>query len=164
MKKEMGRMSSKAKKTKKVTVKKKKHTNPVSEAKIKQKNKKKKYEMWLTYDSNKKRMRFPVMPDKISISYPDLNEKEQVYGIGDVTIKEKPGAMTIKFSSSFPAESYQGSIKNPKKPKEYIDFLKKCMKLNTPCRFILTGSPCKMNRLVTISFNITEQGGDVGTV
>lgn len=151
-------------KKKKVTVKKKKSINPVSKAKLKEKNKERKYQIWLTYDSNKKRMKFPVMPEKVSISYPDENGKEEVCGIGSITIKEKRGQFQIKFSSSFPETEYQGSIKNIKRPRDYVDFLKKCMKLDGPCRMIITGSPMRMNKLVTISFEIEERGGDIGTI
>ena len=136
----------------------------ITQKKIDAKNKKHKYEIWITYDSNKEAIQIPVMPEKVTISYPENNGKEEVCGIGDITIKEKRGRFQLKFSSSFPDTQYQGSIKNPLKPKKYVDFLKKCMKLDGPCRMILTGSPLRMNSLVTISFEVEEQGGDVGTV
>ena len=45
-----------------------------------------KYEIWITYDSNKKRMQFPVLPEKIQISYPDENDKTKFTTIeGTVT-------------------------------------------------------------------------------
>lgn len=123
-----------------------------------------KYEIWITYNSNKKRMRFPVLPDKIQVSYPDENDKVYVYGVGDVTIKKHPGAFVLKWSGFFPAHKCQGCISNPKLPDEYVDFLKKVMSLETPAKIVFTGSPIGVNSPCTIKFDADEQGGDVGTV
>lgn len=122
------------------------------------------YEIWITYNSNKKRMQFPVLPDKIQISYPDENDKTYVYGVGGVTIKKHPGAFVMKWSGFFPAHKCQGCISNPKTPDTYVEFLQKVMELETPAKIVFTGSPIGVNSACTIKFDIDEQGGDVGTV
>lgn len=123
-----------------------------------------KYEIWITYDSNKKRMQFPVLPEKIQISYPDENDKTYVYGVGEVTIKKHPGAFVMKWSGFFPAHSCQGCISNPKAPDEYVEFLQDVMELENPAKIVFTGSPIGVNSPCTIKFDVDEQGGDVGTV
>ncbi len=122
------------------------------------------YEIWLTYDSNKKRLQIPVLPEKIEISYPDKNDTVYVYGVGDVTIKKHPGAFVMKWSSFFPAVKCQGCISNPKKPKECVDFLKKVMKIEKPARIVYTGGACRLSSLCTIKFDASEEGGDKGTI
>lgn len=131
---------------------------------IKKDNKARKYEMWITYNSNKKRLQFPVLPEKIEISYPSRNDTVYVYGVGEVTVKKHPGAFVIKFSSFFPAKPCQGSIRKPKAPKKCKEFLEKIMEIDKPAKFIFTGSPCRINTLCTIDFNVSEQGGDIGTI
>ncbi len=122
------------------------------------------YEMWITYNSNKKRLQIPVLPETIHISYPQKNDTVYVYGVGDVTIKKHPGAFVVKFSSFFPECRCQGSIENLKPPKECKEFLEKVMKIKTPAKFIFTGSPCRISIPCTINFEISEQAGDTGTI
>lgn len=121
-------------------------------------------EMWLTYNSNKKKLRFPVLPEKIDISYGSADDSTYVHGKGEVSLSKKPSAIQVKFDSFFPAKPCQGSVKKPAKPKKAVEFLKAVQKLDGCARFIYTGGakPIAMN--CRISFQITEQGGDVGTI
>ena len=100
MRKELGPMSSKKKKKKvsKAAKSAKKWKNRVSAN-----NKSGTYEIWLTYNSNKKRLQIPVLPEKIEISYPEKNDTVYVYGVGEVTIKKHPGAFVMKWSGFFTA-------------------------------------------------------------
>ncbi len=127
-------------------------------------NKSGKYEIWLTYDSNKKRLQIPVLPEKIEISYPEKNDTVYVYGVGEVTIKKHPGAFVMKWSGFFPATECQGCISNPKKPKECLDFLKKVMKIEKPAKIVYTGGACRLSSQCTISFEASEEGGDLGII
>ena len=131
---------------------------------IKNNNKGGKYEIWITYNSNKKRLQIPMLPEKIEISYPDKNDTVYVYGVGEVTVKKHPGAFVMKWSSFFPAEKCQGSISNPKKPKECVDFMKKVMEIEKPAKIVYTGGSCRLSSQCTIKFDTSEEGGDLGTV
>lgn len=131
---------------------------------IKNNNKGGKYEIWITYDSNKKRLQIPVLPENIEISYPEKNDTVYVYGVGEVTIKKHPGAFVMKWSGFFPAVKCQGCISNPKKPKECVDFLKKVMKISKPAKIVYTGGACRLSSQCTIKFDASEEGGDLGTV
>ncbi len=121
-------------------------------------------EMWITYDSNKKKLRIPVLPEKIEESYGSEDDSVYIHGKGEVSIAKKPSARQISFESFFPAQKCQGSVDKPKKPKEAVEFLKACQELDGCCRFIYTGgaNPIAMN--CRISFSTKEQGGDVGTI
>lgn len=127
-------------------------------------NKSGKYEIWITYNSNKKRLQIPVLPEKIEISYPSKNDSVYIYGIGEVTIKKHPGAFVMKWNSFFPDKKCQGCIKNPKEPKSCVDFLKKVMDLETPAKIIFTGGPLRISKMCTIQFDCDEKAGDTGTV
>lgn len=131
---------------------------------IKKNNKNGTYELWITYNSNKKRMQIPVLPEKIEISYPDKNDTVYVYGVGDVTIKKNSGAFVMKWSSFFPKTKCQGSINKPKSPKAYIDFLKAVMEIDNAAKIVFTGGPMRISSLCTIKFDCDEVGGDIGTV
>lgn len=127
-------------------------------------NKSNVYEIWLTYNSNKKRLQIPVLPEKIEISYPSKNDTVYVYGVGEVTIKKHPGAFVMKWSSFFPATKCQGCIDNPKKPKECLDFMKKVMEIEKPAKIVYTGGACQLSSQCTIKFEVSEVGGDIGTI
>jgi hypothetical protein len=122
------------------------------------------YQIWLTYNSNKKRLQLPVLPEKVEISYPDKDDKAYVYGVGEVIIAKHPGAAQIKFSSIFPDGPCQGSISNPKDPKEAREFMENMMNRTTPGKFIITAGPCSVNIACRIKFECNEIGGDVGTL
>ena len=121
-------------------------------------------EMWLTYDSNRKKLRFPVLPESIDITYGSADDSVYIHGKGEVSMSKKPQATQIKIESFFPAKACQGSVKNPVKPDKAVEFLKAVQKLEGCARFIYTGGahPIAMN--CRISFAIKEQGGDVGTI
>jgi hypothetical protein len=122
------------------------------------------YQIWLTYNSNKKRLQIPVLPEKVEISYPDKDDSTYVYGVGEVIIAKHPGAVQIKFSSIFPDGPCQGSISNPKDPKEAREFMENMMNRTAPGKFIITAGPCSVNIACRISFECYEIGGDVGTL
>lgn len=121
-------------------------------------------EMWITYDGSKKKLRIPVLPDKVEISYPEKNDKVYVYGVGEITIKKNPGAFAMKFSSFFPAHKCQGSISNPSKPSKCADFMIAVMNLPTCARFIYKNGAHSYNFNCTIKYDEYEQGGDPGTI
>lgn len=131
---------------------------------VKSKNNSDKYEMWLTYDSDKHRIRFPVLPEKVEYTYKDKNDSVFVADLGEVLIKRPPGSFSIKFSSHFPAVAHQGSISNPKDPDEYVDFMLTVMEIKKPAKYIFTGGAYPVSTQCHISFQMYEQGGDVGTI
>lgn len=109
--------------------------------------------------------RFPVLPEKISVSYGSKNDNIRVCGIGEVTIIQDSDAATIQFESFFPKTYFSGcNYRNIPNPKEAVETILEMMCNKTPVRFTKTGKP-KISMYMTIeSFNHYEIGGDVGTI
>ena len=121
-------------------------------------------EMWLTYDSNQKKLRFPVLPEKIDIAYGSKDDSVYIQDKGEVVLSMKPAATQIKFSSYFPAKACQGSVEKPIKPKKALAFLKAVQKLDGCARFVYTGGAIPIAMNCRIAFTAKEEGGDVGTI
>lgn len=121
-------------------------------------------QMFLSYDSNNKKLQIPVLPEKVSVSYSNKDDSVYVYGVGDVTIKKHPGAVTVKFDSFFPKTECQGSVASPTSPKECAEFMKKVMELDGCAKFTYTGGAHPISMYCTVSYEEYEQGGDPGTI
>ena len=111
------------------------------------------------------KFRFPVLPEKIGVSYGSNNEKMRVCGVGEVTVIQDSDAATITFSSLFPKHYFSGcdykNIPNPQSAVNKVIALKNSKK---PIRFIITGG-MKVSMYVTIEkFDTEEQGGDLKTI
>ena len=65
-----------------------------------------KYEMWLTYNAEKNKIKFPVLPDKITIKNGGQNTSVNIVGLGEITIRRDRKAFTYSFSSFLPAKSF----------------------------------------------------------
>lgn len=121
-----------------------------------------KYQMYLRRGGT---FRFPVLPEKVSISYGSNNDKLLVCGIGEVTIIQDSEAAIIKFSSFFPPDYFSGcnykDIPNPKKARNRILSM---MDNGKPARFTITGGLGVSMYCTIESFDTYEQGGDPGTI
>lgn len=127
-----------------------------------------KYQMWLNYDNDRKKFRFPVLPDEITVTIKSKTTSINIDQIGEIFHKGKRDAMTISFSSFFPAK-YDQSCSVAEK-----DFLNaaKCghwiravINAANPAHFVFTGSPASLNMDAIITNYVqTEQGGDPGTI
>lgn len=122
------------------------------------------YQMWLTHNGEREKLRFPVLPDIIKVGNGSMNKSVDVAGLGEIVIKQDRPALTIEFSCFFPAGSFPGiqvsSITPPKTLKQKVEKWKNSYK---PAHFILTGTD--FNMFCTIeNFPCIEKGGDVGTI
>lgn len=145
-----------------------------------------KYEMWLTYNAEKNKIKFPVLPDKITIKNGGQNTSVNIVGLGEITIRRDRKAFTYSFSSFLPKESFPGintsrvvttkkvqtkkkkktkektEINDTPKPRTIIKKINSWKEKNQPVHFIITGG--FVDCYCTIeNFNYEEVGGDVGT-
>lgn len=121
------------------------------------------YEMWLTYNAEKNKIKFPVLPEKITIKNGGQNMSVNIVGLGEITIRRERKALVYSFSSFFPAQMFPGiQVEKITSPQKLVEKISKWKEKKKPVHFIITGG--LVNCYCTIEdFNYEEAGGDVGT-
>lgn len=142
------------------------------------------YEMWLTYNAEKNKIKFPVLPEKISVKNGGQNTSVNIAGLGEITIKRERKAFTYSFSAFLPAKSFPGmstgrlvttkkvktkkktkektEINDAPKPRTIIKKINSWKEKKQPVHFIITGGLADCYCTIE-NFNYEESGGDVGT-
>ena len=122
------------------------------------------YQMWMTYNAGAERLRFPVLPERITVRYGANNRSVTVQGLGELIIKQDPGAVAVSFASFFPAAPFpgiqHGFLRTPVDLKKQIIRWKNSDK---PVQFMITNTDINMYFAIR-NFICHEQGGDVGTL
>ena len=123
-----------------------------------------KYQIWLTFNGETEKFRFPVLPEVLSIKNGSGNKSVDIQGLGEVTIKQDPKAVVISWSGFFPSVKFPGIEYEPlPNPSESVGKLIAWKNSDIPVHLIITGT--KLSMFCTIEdFSVSEQGGDVGTV
>jgi len=116
----------------------------------------------MSNDTGKDKFRFPVLPEKITITSDGNNESVTVSGLGEVTIIQDPTAKTFEWSCHFPAVHHQGSISKPMTPQEYVDKIEAWKATKKPVKFTVTDPKISLYCSIE-SWNYYEKGGDPGT-
>ena len=121
------------------------------------------YEMWITFDAEKSKIRLPVHPEKINIKNGSNNTSVNVAGLGEITIKQDRPALVFSFSSFFPAKKFPGiQVNEITPPLNLIRKLEEWKEKKSPVHFVITNGG--VNSYCTIeNFVYEEVGGDVGT-
>ena len=123
-----------------------------------------KYQMWMTYNGETEKFRFPVLPEMINIRKGVQNKSVSIQGLGEVVIKQDPSAILISFSSFFPSTPFPGvQFEDLTPPSDLKDKITVWQKSDMPVHFLVTGTT--INLFMTIEdFVYFEQGGDIGTL
>lgn len=121
------------------------------------------YQMYLK--SGNETFRFPVLPEKISVSYGSNNDKLRVCGVGEVTIIQDSDAAILKFESFFPKTYFSGcDYKNIPVPANAVKKILAMKESKKPVRFTLTGEMGVSMYCTIEDFEPMEEGGDVCTI
>ena len=122
------------------------------------------YEIWLTFDGDKQRILFTVLPDTINWQCGSYNESVKISGLGEITIPQNRPAYVFSFSSFFPAKTFRGITSEERMyPHGLVQQILYWKNSGKPVHFMILG--VKINMFCTIEeFNISENGGDVGTI
>lgn len=128
-----------------------------------------KYHMYFNYDNDKKVYVVPVLPEKIEVKCNGRTTSIDIDKFGEILHKGKRDAISISFSSYFPAiysQSYCACTANEfKTPKIWHNWMLSLENAANPCHFVLEGSPFALNMYADIvSYSAAETGGDVGTI
>ena len=95
-----------------------------------------KYQMWITHNAEKAKIRIPVLPETIEIKNGSSNEKVDIAGLGEITIMQSRPALQFSFSSFFPATKFPGvKVKKLKKPRKLVKKINKWKSGKKPVHF-----------------------------
>lgn len=128
------------------------------------KNKKRNYEIWLTYNRGKQKFRFPVLPENYKVDNGSKNESVNISGLGEIVIKQDRPALVFSFSSFFPANKFSGvQYKKLPDPQKAYDKINKWKNATKPVHLVMTAAGINMYCTIE-SFSKEEKGGDIGTI
>lgn len=120
------------------------------------------YQMFLKQNNI---FRFPVLPEKITVSYGSNNDRIQICGVGEVTIIQDSAAAEIQFSSFFPDKYFSGcNYKKIPRPKAAVKSIINMRDKKKPVRFTITGGIGVSMYCTIENFETWETGEDTGTV
>lgn len=123
-----------------------------------------KYQMWLTFNGEKEKLRFPVLPEELNIKKGLSSKSVDIQGLGEVVIMQDPTAIVISFSSFFPSTPFPGvQFEDLTPPSDLKDKITTWQKSDTPVHFIITGTTVNIFCVIE-DFSYSEQGGDVGSL
>lgn len=123
-----------------------------------------KYQMWITANGEKEKLRLPVHPEKIDVKMAAKNTSVDISGLGEITIMQDRPAATISFSSFFPAARYPGvQVESLTPPATLAKQIWDWKNSKKPVHFLVTGTGFNMTCTIE-DYSCNEQGGDVGTL
>ena len=102
---------------------------------------------------------FPVSPPNFEVSNTYNNGTINVNSLGDINMLGKRGLATVKFSSFFPAQAYEGIVSTtPDSPYSYVQKIKSFAEKGQPCKLAISNTNINLN--VTIdNFDYSEKDG-----
>lgn len=124
----------------------------------------KRYEMWLTYNNGKEKLKFPMLPETVRVSYGQGTKSVDVIGLGEIVIMQDRPAITVAFDVVLPS-GYASClhVKTVQRPEALKKRLVRWKKSKMPCHFLITETGIKMDCVIA-DFSYTEVGGDKGSL
>jgi nucleoid-associated protein YgaU len=120
--------------------------------------------MWLTFNGEKEKLRFPVLPSTFTVTKGSQNQKVNITELGEITIMQGRSAVVLAFSSFFPAMPFPGvSAADIAPPLTLKDTITAWQTSKKPSHFVLTGQSVDIFCSIE-DFVYSEKGGDVGTL
>ena len=122
------------------------------------------YEMWITYNAEREKLRIPVLPEKFNVSIGSNNASVDVAELGEIVVKQSRAAYQFSFSSFFPTTRFPGvSSTALTPPLTCVEKIKSWINGKKPVHLIITD--VGVDVFCTIEkFSYYEEGGDVGTI
>ena len=112
----------------------------------------------------RKKYRIPVNPSEISITHGTVDKTEQVAGVGEILIPQKPGLRTASWNSFFPSYNGDPYVTGNTNPLNVVKALEKAWKSRQSCRLVITrsnGFDTNLTCRIT-DFKYTDKGGEPG--
>lgn len=112
------------------------------------------YSLVLTFDNERERLVFPLLPQEITVSSQTKNQTVDVMELGEVTLFGDKALDELAWESKFPFDSGAWN---------YIDKLRRWKNTKKPVHLIATGFGVNGFFAIT-EFEYKEIGGDVGSI
>lgn len=120
-------------------------------------------QFWLSFNNGAEKLRLPVNPASVRLSFGMSYEDVQVTQLGEYTVIGNKQLTEVEFGSFFPRD-YDGSYceyESIPDPWNAVNLINKWKDSEKPARLIITGTP--INIPITIrTFDIEERAGAVG--
>lgn len=119
-------------------------------------------QFWLSHNSGAEKIRFPVNPETIRISYGMDFEDVTVSHLGEYTVPQSAQLTEIAFESHFPKhyDANYCEYADIPDPWDSVEMIQKWMHADKS-RLIITGTPINLPVTIRI-FDVEETGGAVG--
>ncbi len=121
-------------------------------------------QLWLTYNGEKEKIQFPVLPETFDVTYGNATKSVDIIGLGEIIILQDRAAIEVSWSCFFPAAKFPGiQVDALTAPATLAKTITGWKHSDKPAHLILTGTD--INFYVGIqTFQTTEEGGDPDSI
>lgn len=125
---------------------------------------KSKRQLWLTYNGEREKIQFPVLPETFEVSFGNTNKTVDISGLGEIVILQDRAAIEVSWDSFFPAAKFPGvQVDSLTPPKTLLKTLCEWKNSDKPAHIILTGTDVNFFAAIQ-SIQPSEEGGDPDSI
>lgn len=125
---------------------------------------KSKRQLWLTYNGEREKIQFPVLPETFEVSFGNTNKTVDISGLGEIVILQDRAAIEVSWDSFFPATKFPGvQVDNLTPPKTLLKTICEWKSSDKPVHIILTGTDVNFFAAIQ-SIQPSEEGGDPDSI
>lgn len=125
---------------------------------------KSKRQLWLTYNGEREKIQFPVLPETFEVSFGNTNKTVDISGLGEIVILQDRAAIEVSWDSFFPAAKFPGvQVDSLTPPKTLLKTLCEWKNSYKPAHIILTGTDVNFFAAIQ-SIQPSEEGGDPDSI
>ena len=125
---------------------------------------KSKRQLWLTYNGEREKIQFPVLPETFEVSFGNTNKTVDISGLGEIVILQDRAAIEVSWDSFFPATKFPGvQVDSLTPPKTLLKTICEWKSSDKPVHVILTGTDVNFFAAIQ-SIQPSEEGGDPDSI
>ena len=125
---------------------------------------KSKRQLWLTYNGEREKIQFPVLPETFEVSFGNTNKTVDISGLGEIVILQDRAAIEVSWDSFFPATKFPGvQVDSLTLPKTLLKTICEWKSSDKPVHIILTGTDVNFFAAIQ-SIQPSEEGGDPDSI
>ena len=109
-----------------------------------------------------RKYKLPVNPEEIEVKHSTVDRTENVVGVGEILIPQKPGLREISWSGFLPGSPLDPYVDSYKSPRTLAKAFEKAWKKRSKCRLIISRSNNYDTNLrcVISEWSCTDKGGE----